>query len=668
MFAGHRIEGVAGRGGMGVVYRATALDLERPVALKLIAPALSEDLSFRERFIRETRVAASLDHPNVIPVFAAGEEHGRLFFSMRYVDGDDLRTLIRREGRLDPAHAASIVAQVGSALDAAHRRGIVHRDVKPANVLLAGHDHAYLTDFGLTKRILSVSGGGETRPGGWVGTLGYVAPEQIRGERVDARADVYALGCILFHALAGTTPYARESDEATLWAHLNDPPPELSARAPEVPAAFEAIVARALAKDPDDRYPSAGDLGRAALAASGQAPRPGSERVVAQGAAAPGSTDRETVVSPGEGTPNGAATPSATPEAPTILAPRKEPRGRRPLVLGGLAVLVLLAAGGAALALGGGDDDPAPPPATRATTTRKPAPAAQAAGKLTKTIPVGPRPNALVVAAGKVWVASQGTNRINLIDAKTNEPLRNAPKAGIGVAALDAGFGSVWVAKGTTQTLLRYGSGTLKRSGPPIALPPGSAASVATGERGVWVGSRSGRDGVEPQTVTRVDYRTNAFARAPLVEPDGVQDLAVGDGAVWVVGRRVPVVTRIDVASGDEERIRVGGDPQRIAVGDNAVWVSNDDGSVSRISLEENRSVKRIGVGKEPRGIAVGKDAVFVANSLDDTVTRLDPDTGDVVGDPIQVGGNPSAVTISGSTAWVSLLADNAVARVDFKP
>ncbi|MDQ3629962.1 MAG: serine/threonine protein kinase, partial [Actinomycetota bacterium] len=273
VFAGHRIEGVAGRGGMGVVYRATAQDLDRVVALKLVAPGLATDPSFRERFIRETKVAASLDHPNVIPVFAAGEEADRLYFSMRYVEGDDLRTLIRRDVRLAPERAAAIVAQVGSALDAAHASGIVHRDVKPANVLITHprppSDHAYLTDFGLTKRLHSAAA--DTRPGGWVGTLGYVAPEQIRGERVDARADIYALGCVLFHALTGATPYARESDEATLWAHLNDPPPPIGPRAPGVPEDFEEVIGRALAKDPADRFASAGDLGRAALAAAGQA-------------------------------------------------------------------------------------------------------------------------------------------------------------------------------------------------------------------------------------------------------------------------------------------------------------------------------------------------------------------------------------------------------------
>ena len=230
VFVDHRIEGLAGRGGMGVVYRATQLGLERTVALKVIAPVLAEEEDFRRRFVAESKAAASIEHPNVIPVYYAGERDGVLFIVMRYVDGPDLRALVRAEGRLDAERAAHIVAQVGGALDAAHRHGLVHRDVKPANVLLGEDDHAYLTDFGLTKRAATTDGGGLSRAGGWVGTLGYVAPEQIRGERIDARTDVYALGCVLVHALTGSAPYMRDTDEATLWAHLNAPPPSETCR------------------------------------------------------------------------------------------------------------------------------------------------------------------------------------------------------------------------------------------------------------------------------------------------------------------------------------------------------------------------------------------------------------------------------------------------------
>jgi hypothetical protein len=269
-FAGCRIEAVAGRGGMGVVYRATQLGLDRAVALKLVAPERAADANFRARFERESRVAAAIEHPNVIPVYGAGEEDGRLYLLMRWVPGMDLQALIRRSGRLGHVHAACIVAQVAAGLDAAHAVGLVHRDVKPANVLLGGQDgsgHVYLSDFGLT-----LDPSADTRvtdSGEWFGTVGFMAPEQFEGDRPDARTDVYALGCVLNAALTGEPPFARGSVPGTILAHLNDPPPRPSATA-GVPQAFDGVVARALAKRPSDRYRSAGELGRAALAAAGR--------------------------------------------------------------------------------------------------------------------------------------------------------------------------------------------------------------------------------------------------------------------------------------------------------------------------------------------------------------------------------------------------------------
>src|SRR5687767_15161976 len=203
---------------MGVVYRATQLDLERPVALKIVAPELVQDETARRCFVQESRLAASIDHPHVIPIHRAGEEGGVPYLVMRYVAGDDGRSLVRREGPLSPERAARIVAQVADALDAAHMAGLVHRDVKPANVLLGAGDHAYLSDFGLTRHVRSISDA--TRTGHWVGTLDYVAPEQIRGGEIDARADVYALGCLLFFLLTAQVPFPSEGDEAKLWAHL----------------------------------------------------------------------------------------------------------------------------------------------------------------------------------------------------------------------------------------------------------------------------------------------------------------------------------------------------------------------------------------------------------------------------------------------------------------
>jgi len=244
--------------------------LGRTVALKLITPAVAADEDFRERLQRESQLLASVDHPNVITIYEAGETDGQLFMSMRYVEGMDLRSLLAAQGPLAPEHAARIVAQVGAGLDAAHANGLVHRDVKPANVLIeqvGPADRAYLSDFGLTKKATLTSA--ITRSGQWVGTLDYAAPEQIEGLPVDARTDVYALGCLLFEALTGRTPFVRDSDAAKLWAHMHEPPPSARALRPRLPAELDQVIACAMAKEPAHRYPSAGALGRAAIAAAG---------------------------------------------------------------------------------------------------------------------------------------------------------------------------------------------------------------------------------------------------------------------------------------------------------------------------------------------------------------------------------------------------------------
>ncbi len=321
LLGGCRIEAVIGRGGMGVVYRALQLDLGRPVALKVITADLAGDAAFRERFGREARMAAAIDHPNVVPVHATGEENGALFLVMRFVAGSDLHALIRRDGPLAPARAAAVVAQVASALDAAHAAGLVHRDVKPANVLLAGaDDHAYLSDFGLTRSIDPDHP--ITDSGQWIGTVDFASPEQLGGGRSDARSDVYSLGCVLHAALTGSPPYPRGTVPATLLAHLNDEPPRPSAAG--VPREFDRVVARALAKAPDDRYPSAGDLGRAVQAAARGDSVTETERTVAIGSAAPAPPAARTsataiVPAPGAARPRGR-------EAATAVAPRRRRR------------------------------------------------------------------------------------------------------------------------------------------------------------------------------------------------------------------------------------------------------------------------------------------------------------------------------------------------------
>ncbi|MGD3108155.1 serine/threonine-protein kinase [Streptomyces sp. YGL11-2] len=276
--AGYLLQDEIGRGGMAVVYRAEDLKLGRTVALKLLAPELARNDTFRKRFAHESRVAAAIDHPHIVPVFEAGEAEGMLYIAMRYVQGSDLRALLDRDGRLPLETACRIALQVASALDAAHAHDLVHRDVKPGNILVAeGTDsdrpeHVYLTDFGLTKKSLSLTG--FTSVGQFVGTLDYVAPEQISGRPVDGRCDVYGLACVAYEMLTGAPPFRREDDMALLWAHQYDPPPAPSELRPDLPAGVDAVFVRGLAKTPEDRYETCRGFVEA-LRAAGRTAAPG---------------------------------------------------------------------------------------------------------------------------------------------------------------------------------------------------------------------------------------------------------------------------------------------------------------------------------------------------------------------------------------------------------
>jgi hypothetical protein len=262
--AGYRIDSLIGRGGMSLVYRAEHLRLRRDVALKVLAPELAEDDRFRERFLLESRLASSINHPHIIPVFDAGEAEGVLFIAMLYVAGTDLKGLMVEESPLDPGRALSILGQAGSALDAAHALGLVHRDVKPANLLVlprigaGATDHVYLSDFGLTKQTRSVRE--LTATGEFMGTLDYIAPEQIQGKPIDGRTDIYALGCVLYELLAGTIPFDKDSDVAVMWAHMHEEPAPITSLRPELPQSLDEVVAKALAKSPEDRYATCAEL------------------------------------------------------------------------------------------------------------------------------------------------------------------------------------------------------------------------------------------------------------------------------------------------------------------------------------------------------------------------------------------------------------------------
>ena len=398
-FAGYRIEEVAASGGMGVVYRASQLRLTRTVALKLVTPALARDPSFRERFRREWMIAASIDHPNVIPVYEAGEEDGVLFIAMRWVEGTNLRDTIDR-GPLEPERAAHLVSQVASALDAAHERELIHRDVKPANILVTAQDHVYLTDFGLTKHASSISG--LTRTGQWMGTVDYTAPEQIEGVSVTSQTDVYSLGCVLFEALTGGPPYQRENDLATLWLMCMRRRRRCSRSTPDIPAPFDDVVQRAMAKDPAKRYASAGELGRAALAAAHGQDAPAAEQIRP-------------------------APPAPVEPAPEAREPREPWRPGRRLLAGVAAGLVVAAAVAVVVALSGSDDSQ---PDQAATATSPPLRAASA----WRPLPPMPTPRqnmASTVVDGTIWVVGGlGARASGSRKLEGYDPVVNGWKAG----------------------------------------------------------------------------------------------------------------------------------------------------------------------------------------------------------------------------------------------
>ena len=669
VFADHRIEGLAGRGGMGVVYRATQLGLERTVALKLITPALAEDADFRRRFVAESKAAAAIEHPNVVPIYHAGEHDGVLFIVMRYIDGPDLRALVRAEGRLDAKRAAHIVAQVGSALDAAHRHGLVHRDVKPANVLLAGDEQAYLTDFGLTKRVATSAQATVSRENVWVGTLGFVAPEQIRGERVDARTDVYALGCVLVYAVTGAAPFVRESDEATLWAHLNAPPPT-----EQLPWQFASVVARALSKDPGDRYPSAGDLGRAAQAAAGTGVAATPERAIARGPAAPPGEDETVAIRQDHATegdethsaPNvagGAISSRGDDSAPAAAPERSRTRLARRRVT--LAAACLLAATGLAALVAGARD--VPTEGIRATT----APSRTAGPH--QTIVDAPvhvaSPLSLAVAAGRLWVGGRSP-RLRIYDALSGKALSGGPYVGVGSHALAYGAKSIWDINTTTNRLVRISARNARRiANATVDLAvPGIAIVVATGARAVWVGvrNRSMITNRRNESVVRVDPST--YDRTPIIVPAGVQDIAVDQRSLWVTNRAASTVTQISTSTLKITNvIRVGRQPTGIAVGAGAVWVAaRGDDALTRINPRTHQT-RTIRLKAAPDRVAVGGGAVWVTSRAASLLLRIDPRSTKIT-ERISTGYDPVAVDVAPArTIWLALVLENAIQRLRFR-
>jgi serine/threonine-protein kinase len=685
VFAGYRIEAVAGQGGMGRVYRATQVALERLVALKLIVPELADDPDFRARFKRESLLAASIDHPNVVPIYEAGEADGRLFISMRWVDGTDLRSLIVDEGRLEPARAVAILRQLAGALDAAHRSGLVHRDVKPANVLVTrdGEEHAYLTDFGLTKRAASDSG--LTATGHFIGTPDYTPPEQIKGEHADARSDVYALGCLLFHCLTGNPPYPRDSEVAKMYAHLQEPPPSVAETLPSAPRELDAVIARAMAKEPDDRYPSAGDFARATAAALAGAAPSQPERSLATGMAAPVDATAPAVpatelaatqpVAPGQvgptapaqaaapGTPPAPSAPSAPSAPPAATAP--PPTRRRnplPLVLAGVIALAVAAGVLAIAGVFSGSDE-----SSSGGGSGGGGGGGGGAPKVVATIPAGKGPDGIAVDGKSVWVVDADGNSLNRIDAGKNKAVG---EVGVGrnpdsVAVAD---NVAWVTNTDDGTVTRL-----------EVTPLGSSGSQATGASTIKVGK--GPEGIslgkqlvwvangDSDTTSRIDRASSTVLNPPIGVGNKPIGIFVGKTAVWVANSFSRTVSRIDVATSKEvgAPLKVGKNARSVLEAEGSVWVSNTgEGTVSRFNPKTGKPIgDPIEVGEHPKDLVAANGSIWVVNELSNSVSQIDASEGRVVGSPVQVGTKPVSIAFGAGSLWVTNNSDDTVSRID---
>jgi serine/threonine-protein kinase len=637
--AGYRIESVLGRGGMSVVYLAEQVALGRKVALKLLSPELAEDPDFRDRFEHESRLAASLDHPHVIPIYEAREADGVLFIAMRHVSGPTLQHAVQTDGPLEPQRAAAILAQIADALDAAHEEGLVHRDVKPGNILLAvdrrGRDHAYLADFGLTKRRSSVAG--KTKTGQFIGSIDYASPEQIEGKPLDGRSDQYSLACVLYYCLTGHRPFERDSEVAVLYAHLKDRAPRPSALQSKVPAELDRAVGKAMSKAPGDRYRLCSEL----LAS---------------------------------------AAPSVAP------APSRRSRGL--LAAAAFVVVALIAAVALVWARGREDDTarseagaPASAPVRRGIvridlSSREPV----------ATVPLE-QPTWIDSTEDLVWALSPpdtlaklrpGTNSV--IAQIRLQPFFNRHTIFAQGQAPDvvASDNAVWVVgrrlKPNFQTgddPLLSGRASLSRVDPAtntargtIIKAHGDAAGLALGEGGLWTLDRDAGE------LLRLDSRTLEVDASIHVEATarGPSSVAVGEGFVWATNATLGTVTKVDPETNAVvATIPVDG-AQEVATGEGAVWVTTNRGTVVAIGPGDS-VLDEVRIGPPSRsetfhtsamcchagaGILVTEGSVWVVSTGDDKLVEIDPVTYEVKS-RIPIHGNPQDVTAAAGSLWVSV-------------
>ena len=606
VFAGLLLEAEIGRGGMGVVFRARDVALDRPRAVKVIAGEYSSDPVFAARFRREARIASSVEHPNVVPVFSAGEEAGRLYLVMRLIDGTDLASILA-SGPLSTARAVAVLEDVAAGLDAAHAAGLVHRDVKPANVLVestADGENAYLTDFGISK-LVELEGEGRTaatgltRGGQILGTADYVAPEQIEEGRSDARSDVYSLACVAFESLTGAPPFRRDTELSTLIAQTKAPRPGASELNPALPASVDPPVAAGMAIDPAARPPSGAAL----------------VREIERGLSG---------------------------------VPREAARGRRLWPWGVAPALLVAVVGTWLLARSNGGDD-------------EPAPGGKSAQPAVTTGRVGAGPVGVAVGNLRVWVASRDADEVDRL--RLDAPKQaDAPVPLEGPRAVTVGFGSIWVVNG--QALYRLDPG--EPGSAPIRIEAGDGPDdVAVDDRYVWVADESGN------RVTRVDPASNVATgsveagdepRSVATGGGAVWVVSSGDAKLTKIDPESVTVLG--------SPLTVGVRPTSVAFGDGRAWVA-DNAASELFPVEPGPEGKGPGpVGEpaetaaSPRGVATGLGAIWGASGAEDLVQRFDPETLAEAGAPIEVGGNPADVAVGAGAAYTADFDDGTVTRI----
>ena len=588
---GYEIEAVLGRGGMGVVYRASDRRLGRKVALKVLPAEYSDDGTFRARFLRESRLAASIDHPNVIPIYEAGADGRQLFIAMRHVEGTDLAQVLRQHGPLAPDRAMVLIAQLAAGLDAAHGQGLVHRDIKPSNALVTGEgDHVYLSDFGLSRELTADAT--LSSAGGFVGTVRYMAPEVIRSGHADARSDIYSLGCVLFECLTGEVPYPGATDAAVIYGHLEHAPPRASDRNQALPRAIDGVLARALDKDPARRHASGAALVEATRGAlAGMGPAGTRRRRVIIAALAAGALGCAGLVA-------AVLDPSPSPELAAVEGD-------------GVAIIDAEAASlEAEVALDGAPGAMARTAGAVWIADRNRGVVSRvdpASRSIRQTIRVGSQPSAIAADADSVWVANAADGSVSVISPETNEVVDRI-RVGHSVDGLCLAGGAAWVASPSDHSVVRIDPET-GRTGPRIRLDGEPARLTCRGDD-IWVSS--------PVAGTMTEVSASAQAALSTIQVGrGAVGVAIGPSGVWVTNPAGGTVSRIDPARRTVTAtvaLAATDRPREVLVTRDAVWVTSEErGMVLRIDPERAEVVERLRVGSRPQNLAVVGGRIWVA-------------------------------------------------------